>query len=76
MPTTGNGGSLCRVLDHAIALRALEAMKDDGRGVLLIGSINKLAKTPEARSDAYDVEKDVRAWLAQYRFTTPPAATP
>jgi len=30
----------------------------------------------EARSDAYDVEKDVRAWLAQYRFTTPPAATP
>lgn len=41
-------------IDHAIALRALEAMADDGRAVLILGGINKLAKTDEARSDAYN----------------------
>ncbi len=41
-------------IDHAISLRALEAMADGGRGVLIIGGINKLAKTQEARSDAYN----------------------
>jgi hypothetical protein len=41
-------------IDHAIAFRALEAMKDDGKAVLIIGSVNKLAASPEARSDAYN----------------------
>lgn len=41
-------------IDHAIALRALEAMKDDGRAVLILGGVNKLAATDEARSNAYN----------------------
>ena len=41
-------------IDHAIALKSLEAMADDGRAVLLLGGVNKLAKTEEARSDAYN----------------------
>lgn len=40
-------------IDHAIVLRSLEAMKDDGNAVLLIGGVNKLAKSQEAKSDAY-----------------------
>jgi len=41
-------------IDHAIALHALDSMMDDGRAVLIIGGINKLARTEEARSDAYN----------------------
>jgi hypothetical protein len=41
-------------IDHAIVLKQLEAMKDDGTAVLLVGGPNKLARTPEARSDAYN----------------------
>jgi predicted RNA methylase len=41
-------------IDHAIALRSLEAMKDDGRAVLILGGINKLVTTPEGRGDAYN----------------------
>lgn len=41
-------------IDHAIALHALNSMKDDGRAVLIIGGPNKLAKSDEARSDAYN----------------------
>lgn len=41
-------------IDHAIVLKQLEAMKGDGRAVLLIGGVNKLANTPEKRSDAYN----------------------
>lgn len=41
-------------IDHAISLRALEGMKPDGSAVLILGGINKLAKTEEARSDAYN----------------------
>lgn len=40
-------------IDHAIAVKALEAMKDDGRAVLIIGSVNKLA-TGEKRAEAYN----------------------
>ena len=41
-------------IDHAIVMRQLEAMRGDGRAVLLIGGVNKLANTPEKRSDAYN----------------------
>jgi len=41
-------------IDHAIALHALEAMKDDGRAVLIVGGPAKTAKSEEARSDAYN----------------------
>jgi hypothetical protein len=40
-------------IDHAIALHALDAMKDNGRAVLILGGINKLVKTEEDRSNAY-----------------------
>lgn len=41
-------------IDHAIALRALAAMKDDGRAVLIIGGVNKMVTTESGRSDAYN----------------------
>lgn len=40
-------------IDHAIALRSLGAMKDDGRAVLILGSVAKTAASEQARSDAY-----------------------
>jgi hypothetical protein len=45
-------GYKTKEIDHAIALRALQAMKDNGRAVLIIGGLNKLppagkpARTP------------------------------
>jgi predicted RNA methylase len=41
-------------IDHAIALRALAAMKDNGKAVLILGGVNRMATTREARSDAYN----------------------
>jgi len=46
-------------IDHAIAIRALEAMKDDGRAVLIVGGVHKMAKTEQGRADAYNA-KDKR----------------
>jgi hypothetical protein len=40
-------------IDHVIALRALEVMKDDGRAVLILGGIHKMAKTDEDRTEGY-----------------------
>jgi predicted RNA methylase len=40
-------------IDHAIALRALEAMKAGGRAVLLLGGINKQVTGDKARAEAY-----------------------
>jgi hypothetical protein len=41
-------------VDFAIAARSLDAMKDDGRAVLIIGGIAKTAQSEAARSDAYN----------------------
>ena len=41
-------------IDHAIAMKALEAMKDNGRAVLIVGGINKQITDPRARADAYN----------------------
>lgn len=41
-------------IDHAIALRALASMKDNGRAVLILGGLNKLLTSQEARSDGYN----------------------
>jgi hypothetical protein len=41
-----------RQVDHAIALRALETMKDDGRAVLILGG--KLGNDEDLRSDRYN----------------------
>jgi hypothetical protein len=50
----GMGQMRTTEIDHAIALTALKHMKVDGRAVLIIGGINRLAKSQEARSDAYN----------------------
>jgi hypothetical protein len=47
-------GYQTREIDHAIAIKALEAMKDDGRAVLLVGGINKQIVDPKKRRDAYN----------------------
>tara|TARA_R110000824_G_scaffold401790_1_gene616438 strand:- start:15152 stop:27736 length:12585 start_codon:yes stop_codon:yes gene_type:complete len=41
-------------IDHAIAMKALSSMKDDGKAVLLVGGINKLITDPRKRADAYN----------------------
>ena len=41
-------------IDHAIALKALETMSPDGKAALILGGINKLAKSDESRSDGYN----------------------
>lgn len=41
-------------IDHAISLHALDSMMDDGRGVLIVGGITKLASTRAQRSDHYN----------------------
>jgi hypothetical protein len=38
-------------IDHAISLRALEDMKNNGRAVLIIGGPAKTAVSEQARSD-------------------------
>jgi hypothetical protein len=48
------GGYTTHEVDHVISLNALDSLKDDGRAVLIIGGVSKLAKTTEARSDAYN----------------------
>ncbi len=54
-------------IDHAIALNALAAMKDDGSAVLIVGGLNKLAKTQEARSDAYNGKAKRQFYLSLYK---------
>jgi GNAT superfamily N-acetyltransferase len=41
-------------IDHAIALRALDMMRDGGRAVLILGGPAKTAVSEEARSNAYN----------------------
>lgn len=41
-----------REIDHAIALKALDAMSDNGRAVLILGGVD--APTTDARSDKYN----------------------
>lgn len=54
-------------IDHAIAFKALESMKDDGRAVLIVASVNKQAKSPEARSDAYNSKAKREFYLSLYQ---------
>lgn len=43
-----------REIDHAIAMKALDAMRDDGRAVLIVGGLNKQIVDPQKRADAYN----------------------
>lgn len=40
-------------IDHAIALKALDRMADDGRAVLILGGVSRQAKSDDARKEAY-----------------------
>ncbi|UVC14695.1 strawberry notch-like NTP hydrolase domain-containing protein [Mesorhizobium onobrychidis] len=53
-------------IDHAISLSALDRMKDDGSAVLILGGVNKLAKTEEARSNAYNGKAKREFYLTLY----------
>jgi hypothetical protein len=53
-------------IDHAISFKALDAMKDDGSAVLILGGVNKL-KQGESRSDAYNAGAKRNFFLALYR---------
>lgn len=50
-------------IDHAIAFKALEAMADDGRTVLILGGLNKQIQTPEGRRKAYGDSKAKREFF-------------
>lgn len=54
-----------REIDHAISFKALDAMKDDGRAVLLIAGLDKTITDPEKRSDAYNTKarREFYIWL-------------
>ncbi len=54
-------------IDHAIALKSLESMKDEGSAVLLVGSVGHQAKTEDARSDAYNGKAKREFYLTLYR---------
>jgi hypothetical protein len=53
-------------IDHVIALRSLEAMKDDGRAVLILGGLNKQVATPEGRSNGYNGKSKREFYLTLY----------
>lgn len=53
-------------IDHAIVMRTLDSMKDDGRAVLIVGGPNKLARTEEARSNAYNGKAKREFYLTLY----------
>ena len=58
-------------IDHAIALNALEAMPDDGRAVMILGSV---AKTAKNRGEAYNAAAKRKFYYHlydQYNVTGP-----
>lgn len=66
-PDPSNPQYQTREIDHAIALKALEAMRDDGRAVLILGSVNKKTDHDEkARSDAYHGKAKREFFLTLY----------
>lgn len=52
-------------IDHAISMRALEAMKDDGKAVLILGSKGADATTELEKRKAYLKDKAFYEWLYQ-----------
>lgn len=53
-------------IDHAIALKALGAMKDDGRAVLILGGLNKQLTTEKGRSAGYNGKSKREFYLTLY----------
>ena len=53
-------------IDHAIALRSLEPMRDGGRAVLILGGVNKLKASPQERRDGYSEKAKRQFFKALY----------
>jgi hypothetical protein len=56
-----------REIDHAIAFQALESMKEDGRAVLIVGSVNPQIESAEGRADAYNGKSKREFYYHLYR---------
>jgi hypothetical protein len=54
-------------VDHAIVMKSLEKLKDDGTAVLIVGSVAKTAKSEEARGDAYNGQNKRRFYYSLYK---------
>ncbi len=54
-------------VDHAIALRALDAMQDDGAAVLILGGVAKTVTDPQARANAYNGKAKREFFFTLYR---------
>jgi len=50
------GGYRTGEIDHAISMKALEKLRDDGKAVLIVGGLNKMITDPAKRSDAYNAK--------------------
>ncbi len=59
-------GYQTREIDHAISLVALDNMKNDGRAVLIVGSIPKTVTSDDARSNAYNAKAKREFYLRLY----------
>jgi predicted CopG family antitoxin len=55
-------------IDHAIALHSLQAMKDDGRAVLILcAPLSQKTGNQESASTTYNARQNVAFWLSLYR---------
>ncbi len=53
-------------IDHAIALKALETMKPDGKAVLIVGSVSEIAKDEDKSLESYRQGDKVRFYKTLY----------
>ncbi|MFN0192279.1 MAG: strawberry notch C-terminal domain-containing protein, partial [Aestuariivirga sp.] len=53
-------------VDHAIAMKALGAMKDDGRAVLILGGLNPQIKDLDAQAEAYNSAAKRKFYFSLY----------
>lgn len=54
-------------VDHAIAMKALESLKDDGKAVLLVGGISQQIVDPEKRANAYNGKSKREFYFKLYK---------
>jgi hypothetical protein len=59
-------GYKTKEVDHVIALRALTALRDEGRAVIILGGLNKLTNTEEKRSQGYQGKSKREFYKALY----------
>ncbi len=64
-PDSDNPAYKTREIDHAISLKALETLKDNGRAVLILGGVSKL-KQGESRANAYNAKAKREFYFTLY----------